>query len=553
VDDVAAGEHTVGLSGLPANCQLQGTSSLEITVRPGAAETVTFVIVCAPPPAETGTLAVTTATTGTDPDGYVITVDAGTPQPIGINATVTIANVVPGPHSIELSGLDPACSVVGANPQSATLSAGSTTAISFAVQCTTPGPATGSIQVRVSTTGTGLDPDGYTLLLDGVVNGPFGPNDERTLPGLAAGQHTVELRGLAPTCAVVDNPRAVTVTGGATADVTFAVTCGSAGSRIAFSSNGFGLQAIFVVNPDGTGLQRLSPADDAGDSEPVWSPDGSRMLFSSNDDLWVMNADGSSRVRLVDADGVASYRWSPDGGRIAYLRERREGEDSFFDLWVAASDGTGQERIALNATYPSWSPDGLRIAYSRDFPELQVHVINADGSGDTPITSPPVQAFQTAWSPTGNRIAFVTVSDKDIMLINPDGSGMVNLSPAQTDDDTPVWSPDGSRMAFNTAADNQISESEIAVMNGDGSGRVNLTNRPGFDFGPDWSPDGTRLVFTRSDPGNSEVYVVNVDGTNPINLSNRPGVHDTSPSWGGQRPPVLAGRLANLLMPLERD
>ena len=84
VSDVAAGEHTVGLSGLPANCQLQGTSPLEVTVRSGAAEPVTFVIICTPPPPETGTLAITTATTGTDPDGYLITVDGGTPQPIGI-------------------------------------------------------------------------------------------------------------------------------------------------------------------------------------------------------------------------------------------------------------------------------------------------------------------------------------------------------------------------------------------------------------------------------------------------------------------------------------
>jgi Tol biopolymer transport system component len=333
----------------------------------------------------------------------------------------------------------------------------------------------------------------------------------------------------------------VTVQRGETVVARFEVSCNRPGSRIAFSSNGSGLQAIFIVNPDGSGLQRLTPTG-VFDRDPVWSPDGSRILFASGEDLYVMNRDGSSRFRVVDAQGVLAYRWSPDASMIAYTVERAEGDDLFEDLWVVRADGGSPVRIAVNATFPTWAPDGVRIAYASDAPgDGQVHVVNSDGTGDITLTSALV-ATQTSWSPDGSVIAFVTVPDRNIMLINPDGSGLVNLTQDQADDDSPVWSPDGTTLAFNTGAADQPLESEIAVMNRHGSGRRILTTHVGFDFSPDWSPDGTRIVFTRSDAQDSEVYVMDRDGGVQVNVSNRRGTFDTAPDWGGSAPPTVASR-----------
>jgi TolB protein len=216
----------------------------------------------------------------------------------------------------------------------------------------------------------------------------------------------------------------------------------------------------------------------------------------------------------------------------------------FEDLWVAHSDGSSAVRIATNAGYPSWAPDGARIAYASDnFGDQQVHVINRDGSGDVTLTSAPVSATQTNWSPDGRQIAFVNQADRAIMLINPDGTGLFNVTAGRGEDDSPVWSPDGNTLAFTTGSADQPLESEVAVMSRDGAGRTLLTTHDGFDFSPDWSPDGSRLVFTRSDARDSEVFVMNRDGGNQVNVSNRRGTFETAPDWGGSAQTPLASRL----------
>jgi len=85
-----------------------------------------------------GNLTVTTRTTGSglDPDGYTVTVDGVSSQPVAPNGTVVFSNVPPGDHAVALSGVATNCGVSGANPQTVTVSAGSTTPVSSAVNCT---------------------------------------------------------------------------------------------------------------------------------------------------------------------------------------------------------------------------------------------------------------------------------------------------------------------------------------------------------------------------------------------------------------------------------
>jgi Tol biopolymer transport system component/preprotein translocase subunit YajC len=530
---IAPGDHLVGLGGIAGNCQVAGENARTVSINAGATTTAAFVISCATPPAGSGTVHVTTVTTGAspDPDGYTFALDAGGTQTIGANATVSVTSVAPGEHTVTLSGIAANCQVQVTNPAPITLASSATVSVNFTVVCSaTPG----SLQVNTLTTGENPDPDGYTVTLDNGTAQPIGSTASLSLTDIAAGSHTVALAGMAANCSVSgENPRTITVTAGAPVVVDFTINCmGATTSRIAFISNTFGLGAIFTVNHDGTSLTRLTP-EGVSDQSPVWSPDGRKVLFASGPALYTMNADGSNRARIAEGFDYFQYRWSPDGSRIAVVLTRMVGEDVFDDIWVMRSDGTGQVRVAENAMSPSWAPDGRSLVYSSvDLNDLQIHVVNIDGSGDRILSSS--YAFQPAWSPDGTRIAFVTLGSKDIWLINPDGTGSVNLTPALTDDDSPVWSPDGSRLAFNTGPDGQPLESDVAVMNGDGSGRANLTNRPGFDYSPDWSPDGTKIVYQGSAQGDSEIYVMNADGSGHSNVSNRPDAGDGSPDWAGQ-------------------
>ena len=492
-------------------------------------------------------LEVRTSTEGTEPDadGYTVVVDGGTPRPIGITDTIVVDPLAAGAHSVSLAGIAENCVVEGDNPVSATVADGATAVVEFAVAC---GATTGSLEVTVATTGGALDPDGYELSVDGGTAQPIGVNASITFSDLALGSHSVTLGGLADNCQVEGaNPAEAEVLAEGTAALAFAVVCAEPPpadpGKIAFTTNAVGLLGILVVNPDGTGLTNLTP-EGAAEQDPVWSPDARRLLFIGDGDLQVMNADGTGREPLTEGRNIVEYRWSPDGSRIAFTQVELEGNDIITVVWVMNATGTDPQELAREASGPTWSPDSRSIAYVSSADQIHVRIIEADASGDRRLTDESVDAFQPAWSPTADEIAFRTLAGSEIMLIPADGGIPLDLTDGQGVDDGPVWSPDGQRIAFNTSPPNAPLESEIAVMNRDGTGRTLLTNRPGFDFNPDWSPDGSRIVFVQSEEGDtdSEVFVMNADGTDPINLSNRPESFETAPDWSGSGPGIVASR-----------
>jgi Tol biopolymer transport system component len=536
--EITAGNHTVQLGEVAANCTVSGDNPRTISVTAGGTTTISFAVTCI---ATTGMIRVSVTTSGspTDPDGYVTKLDGSDPGlAIGTIGNVSFTGVLSGSHTVALTGLAANCSVTGGPSQTTTVSVGGTSDITFVVTCT---PTTGSIQLTTHTTGSSRDANGYTLSVDGTASQVIGLNETRALEGLGVGTHAITLSGIANNCHLDGvNPRMIDVVPGSTS-VTFDLNCLGPDALIAFFSNAIGLSAIFVVRPDGTGLRSLTP-DGTSESNPVWSPDGRKILFSKPEGLYVMDAQGSGKIKL--ADDAGGYTWSSDGRMIAYVVSRHVGQDIFEDLWVMHADGSNKLQLAANATNPSWSPDGRRIAY---WHTLRIHIVNADGTGDVRLTNR--LSYAPSWSPDGTRIAFVTFdidlpAGKDMFLINPDGTGEVNLTQGVSEDEGPTWSPDGSKIAFVTFPAGQQLEGDIAVMNRDGSNRVNLTNRPGFDVNPDWSPDGSKIVFQRSENDNSdsEIYVMNADGSNQLNLSNRPDSYESVPDWNGRGSSTVAGR-----------
>lgn len=137
VDGIAVGEHSVGLTGVAGNCQVQGGNPVPVRVIAGATATAAFAVACSAAPPSSGAIQVVTATSGTnpDPDGYAFSIDGGPAQPIGVNGTATVTNLVAGDHPVELSDVAANCTVQGANPQVVTVASGGTVDASFALTC----------------------------------------------------------------------------------------------------------------------------------------------------------------------------------------------------------------------------------------------------------------------------------------------------------------------------------------------------------------------------------------------------------------------------------
>src|SRR5213079_1104990 len=219
---VTAASHTVVLSGVAGNCTVTGGTSRTVTVPAGGSVTASFAVSC---PTPTGTLNVTTSTSGgsPDPNGYTFTVDGGTPQSIGLNQTIPLTGVTATSHTVQLGDVASNCTVTGGTSRTVTVPTGGSVTASFAVSCPTP---TGTLNVTTSTSGTSQDPDGYAFAVDGGTPQAIGLNQTIPLTGVTAASHTVVLSGVAGNCTVTGGTsRTVTVPAGGSVTASFALSC----------------------------------------------------------------------------------------------------------------------------------------------------------------------------------------------------------------------------------------------------------------------------------------------------------------------------------------
>jgi Tol biopolymer transport system component len=191
---------------------------------------------------------------------------------------------------------------------------------------------------------------------------------------------------------------------------------------------------------------------------PDWHPDGSKLSFDTESnlqaDIYVVNADGSGLQRLIE-DGFWAD-WSPDGSQIAFA----SGRDGNVELYVADADGTNQRRLTENSYldfFPAWSPDGRRIAFAR-LETKQIYVLEVEealqsagtgGSHEQQVTHVR-NAEDPAWSPDGTQIVFQSSQDGDFEIYTLDveaaiqggeGSSARQVTDNRAGDFWPAWGP----------------------------------------------------------------------------------------------------------------
>jgi TolB protein len=226
-------------------------------------------------------------------------------------------------------------------------------------------------------------------------------------------------------------------------------------------------------------------------------------------------------LALVAVAGVAAFPGRD--GAIAF-----SSRGSIYLINANGSHRRPLTRSGQDDSDPAWSPSGQRIAFVRYGGKRGVYVANADGTRLRLLTS----GGSPAWSPDGRRLAFAAppaIEDphSEIFVINADGRGRQRLTSNAAWDGEPAWSPDGSTIAF--ASDRGARNApQIYLMNADGSGQralTPLTTAPNEDTDPAWSPDGTRIVFK----GGGGLFVLNVDGSGLRRLTF--DWRDNRPAW----------------------
>jgi Tol biopolymer transport system component len=276
-------------------------------------------------------------------------------------------------------------------------------------------------------------------------------------------------------------------------------------------------QALFVVRPDGSGLHRLSSCPNP--SVSYWT----------------------------------SPSWSPDRKKIAFAHCRDvSGTPGCYELYVMNADGSHVRRLTYNHLYddhPAWSPDGKRLVFTRGSVDaatgalrnLDLWVINSDGSHPHPLIRDRWLESNPVWSPSGGLIAFLrhrpayrTVS---LAVIKPDGTKRRGVAAVDAAGGglgeqllllRPTWSPDGRRLAL--AGQGGL---EIVTLRGRLVRKYPVGGSDGRGFHPSWSADGKSIAFVRFEDTNSaSLYVVTLSSgaVRPLTTVRFP-LDDEQPDW----------------------
>jgi hypothetical protein len=221
--DLPPGRFVFELEDLASNCGVEGSNPRTLQVRGGELTSTTFEVVCT---AREGDLEVAVSTTGDDldPDGYSVVVDDTRSRAVGPNGEVVFGELEAGPHEVDLEGVASNCDVEGESPRQVEVPGGGTGSTTFEVVCEA---RAGDVEVRASTTGSFIDPDGYEVVLDGDDSRSLARNGSVTFRDVAAGPHDLLLEDISRRCSVDGaNPREVDVPAGGLASTTFEVSCG---------------------------------------------------------------------------------------------------------------------------------------------------------------------------------------------------------------------------------------------------------------------------------------------------------------------------------------
>ncbi|HBX67284.1 MAG TPA: hypothetical protein DEG32_14410, partial [Balneolaceae bacterium] len=196
--------------------------------------------------------------------------------------------------------------------------------------------------------------------------------------------------------------------------------------KIVFSkienANGNAGTQIYKMNTDGSGLKKLTNFNKNSAFEPSWSPDGSKIVFTTSkkssvhsSSIYLMNADGSNKrpMKINDNEIGLPYTgrhpvWSPDGSKIAF-----ESGYSSIRVYDFEADSVTNVNNSWGAWDPAWSPDGSKLAFStkaayadsvRSGYYRDIYTIELESGRLTRITETG-NAVEPKWSPDGRFIS----------------------------------------------------------------------------------------------------------------------------------------------------
>ncbi|HWN17289.1 MAG TPA: hypothetical protein VNO19_00095 [Gemmatimonadales bacterium] len=431
-------------------------------------------------------------------------------------------------------------------------------------------PASGTLEIAITTTGPEPDADGYSVQVDAGPPQHIARTAGLTVTEVTPGIHTVRLGEIAANCTSSgDNPQIVSVTAGETTAVGFSVTCSPTTGTLQITAATSGPSPDpdgYTVTIDGTAAGALG----ANSAITISLPTGGHVVAllgvaenctvveglsrdvsvtggATTGVTFVVTCTPTTEIKVttittgsaVDPDG---YEVKLDGGAGQAIGSNATltiegpalGSHDLALSGVASNchlEG-GDTRIVevvpgstvVTFDVTCLGPDALIAFTSNSFDLLAVFTINPDGSGLRQLTPNDEAESNPVWSPDGRRILFT--NDVDLYVMNADGSGRVKLVDGDVGIFDQRWSPDGQMIAYADLreADEDL-VSDLWVIRADGTGKIKLDEQASE---PSWAPDARRIVYATANQSDPRLRIVNADGTGDVPLTTRAAFQ---PAW----------------------
>lgn len=265
----------------------------------------------------------------------------------------------------------------------------------------------------------------------------------------------------------------------------------------------------------------LTPASSEKNVYPVFEGGTGKLAFTaqntSKDQYEIFAYDfATTNLSRLTTNGFAdtSPSWSPDGHKIVYSSN----VNGIYQLFTMSSDGSEQTQLVVSHTddtQPAWQPGttgGNNVSYQfKSNGNFDIHVYDMINKTSKAITGIDSQETQAAWSPDGQEIAFVSNNDGDfeVYIMGANGSNLQQLTKNNAYDSSPAWSPDGKQIAF-ISKRSPDQHFQLYVMNVDGSQETQVTKSDFTISSPVWSPDGKNLAFVSESSQGSQILVIDL-------------------------------------------
>jgi YVTN family beta-propeller protein len=385
VGGLSAGVHELVIDGVAGNCTLDGGTTRSFPLPEGDTTNILLHVGCVAL-TNTGSLRLTTTTTGGDPDfdGYTYALDGGFPAMIGPNTSITLTGLLTGSHQLVVGQVASNCSLADGATRSVTLTAGATTDVQLNVTCV------GTSPTIVATAPLSGSPYGVAVSAAGVIY------------AAQIGSTTLARGDLS------------------TKSFTSSVTVGSTPPHVVFNPAGTTAyatlqtgQGLAVVNVATNTLITTVPLASDGFNLIV-APDGQRVYTTTADGtLYVVDATTNTVITTLAVGAAANgLAFSPDG-TVLYVSSRDAGT-------VVAVDP------ATNAITRTYTLGGMpqRLAVAPDGAELYVanevtglDVVNV-ASGAVTSTSFGTAGYGVGLTPDGNQLYVLLPQQGELRVLN---------------------------------------------------------------------------------------------------------------------------------------